>query len=325
MKRVGCSILMLVTLVCIEGCKRSRGGPREAVKVARETDWIYAKRPDVEMKGLIPDPPPPEIPPDPTGKLAEQRQKEAEAKEKAKRLQDTFELGKHFMDFCAKSPVKDQSLDKFKTYLRRAKLDELREQIDSGGMEIQFVSSNTAQHIVAVHKSESDNKYPIYVAGALLADLIPKDALPARLESQELNVVLGLFWDFSKDKYVTTPADPVDGQQLKVALNAASPAAALATISQSPRLARNLKNPPEARSLLLFKRYLKDNARPEVLAAVENNLIRVDVNADLRVGGSLVVAQGKANIAKANHAAINAVGTVSYVPGAVVDAWTKQP
>lgn len=317
--------LVLFTLLCAEGCRRLPASKKQPIAVLKESDFTFAKTPDDELRTkLKPLPPEPKDAPAVDPKLAEAVQKAKELKEQQKRLTDTMQLGQEFEKFCNMHPsVKDQSIDKFSTYLRRRRLYDLREQVDTGGMEVFFLSLPAPSgHIVAMHKTANDKDYPIYVIGSNTTGTFNTEALPAKIDAQELVVAWKHFVDYALPHYYYTPSDPGELALFRRIHNPLAPATTLASLAAN--LPKSLKNPPEARDVSKFTRYLKDNARPDLLKAIETKKILININADLRLGTDLVAAQGTETRDK-GFPTINCNGLTGYSPANVIDARFKQP
>jgi hypothetical protein len=284
MKRCCCLLLLLSLVLCAEGCRRSSSEKKPPLLVAQESDFVHAASPDdliAKIKVVPKDPPPL-----PDAKQAEFERAENDRKEKEKRVADTVALGNEFLQFRKETIPTGQTFERFRSFLRRKNLTELYKAVTANNMEVTFFSfPNYPQHILAWHKTDNDGLLPVFQAGAPRS-LLQLSDLEARIKLQELSVGSKYALDYLLPHYTSMPPE-----QLKTIRGNNSPARTLALIKQTqPQF---IKNPPEPRSLAKFKKYLQDNVSPEILKAVEENKIRVNLDADLYNDGDLLVCQSR--------------------------------
>ena len=307
MKRISCLTLAFAALVFCEGCRRNNE-KKPPILVGGEKDFIFGKKADAFIKELKP---PPKEQPEPN----EQQEKLKEEKEKQERLMDTAKLGQAYVAFCAKTPAKDQSLDRFKSYVRRAGLDKIKDEMEADTYVVAFLSMPTFPgHIVVHHKIADGTMLPVYQIGPLgndpkVAVLIKEAVVTEQVKRQEMPAMLRYVWDYSLPHYVNTPPDPAAANRMKTLLNPLNPAASLAEVQR--QMPQYMKNPPGARDEKKFQKYLKENAPPAFLLANEERKLMVNLAADLRVPGQLVVCRSAAVGADKQHEAITTNGVIN--------------
>lgn len=310
-------MLVLAPLACVEGCRRNTGVKKPGVKVNNEKDFIFGNRPDDILAKLEPLP---KETPVVDAAVQEAKQKAEEEAAKQKRRKDTLKLGQAFVEFCNQTPnAKDQSLDKFKTHLRRAKLENLRAEVDKDIIEVMFLSVPTLRgHILTRYKTESNGSYTVFEVGGLASAEVNFDDLEERVQKQELITVWRQVWGYAMPHFVTTPADPGHAARLKAHLAKGTSIADI--VREMPQY---VKNPPAARDPDKFKKYLRENARPAILQALEESKLRVNVNADFCVATDLVVCQVKAESTDKGNLTITSSGAINYYAVDVIAKFFK--
>ena len=242
-------------------------------------------------------------------------------KEKQKRIQDVGVVGREYLEFVRKTPAKEQSHEKFKTYLRRKNREDLSKAIDGGGITVVYLSHPNHIGHVLVYQTQADEQqnavFEITQKGGEL--MFAKDeVLQASLKEQELSAVLRQAWNYAKSAYVKSP-DPRDAQNLEALLQIYPPSASLDQVGR--RMPQYLKNPPDARSMDRYKKFLRDNASQEIFKVVDEKKIRVNVRADFaKPATDLIVCQGSAD-AKQAHLAMSSDGVRRLTDAVSVSNW----
>lgn len=330
MRKIGLILFALTSVIFCEGCRRNVV-KRDPVLVNKEADYIYTRNTGYLLKKFTPPPKQPDgVPGEVDQKLQEAAQKAKEEADKKKKLDNFDTVADQYVKFIRKEKPINQSTDKFKMFVRRAGLHDLRfEEIDPGQIKSLFLLLNNKPGHVVLHRTQQDNNaYAVYeVAGnnpimPLGLTSLNEGALAGRVKRQELEAMLYHVWEFSKSYYVNKPADPQHAARMNGYLGNFVPWAGLNGIRTDVKgLGVYLKKTPEKRDYGKFRRYLIENAPPDFIKALDDNRMRVTVASDLADPAQLVACQVETEGKDRGSLAITSSGNVSEYAAATINQW----
>jgi hypothetical protein len=339
-------VMLLTAVMAAEGCRRGGGEKKPALGVQKETDFLYTRKGDVLGSGLDPiAKTAPGAGPVLTAEQQKLAQDEAarQAKKKAeddktKRRNDTVAMGNFLLNYRKANTATIYSHDDLKKALRRQKLTEMYDDLDSKKIEVAYLADTyNPNHIICYHKTaetEEDlaNKKTIDVghpavfggdpAGVAKFGFVKAEDVQMRLKKQEMLICWQYYVQYATPHFYRTSAEfPA------YVPSALTPPVFLGKIkAKSPEL---LKNPPDEPDFDRFKKYLTENAPPHLLKLVESNTLCVKMKADLRVPGELVACWDKAEAKdkdgkEKGQLAIDASANVQFYDPEIMKLWIAQ-
>jgi hypothetical protein len=284
-------VMMLTAVFAAEGCRPSRS-KKLAIKVDRESDFVYVRPQDELGAGLKPKEK------NKKDNETEEARKQREKKEADDRRQETQDLGKWLLGYRGSKPAKDNAFDKVRLELRREGKLEWYEDVDKGKIEVVYLAqSGNPKHVICYHKTVETQEEPakkgtielghpaVFANGA--PGFVGKEEIAEQVKKQEIEVCWYYFVKFAMPAFwrEAAPYEPYDpfGTMGNPPVLMGIPPVFLSRIK-----AELVKDPPEKPSFDRFKKYLEAEAPPRLLKLIEDNKMCVSMEADLRKPNELV-------------------------------------
>ncbi len=347
-------VMILTAAFAAEGCRRGGGEKKPPVSVLKETDFLYTRKTDVIGAGLAPIPkaaPGANFTPEQLKGLQEAEARNKKAKQDAdnkKRRDDTAAMGSFLLNYRRSNPITTYAHDDLKKALRRQNLHDRYEELEKKEIDVVYLAdSYNPKHILCYHKTaETDEDvvskktiqvgHPAIFAADGAPGFIKTEDLPRLIKEQELQVCWYYYVQLRAPKFYRVGAEfdefkaamkRQDPFWLPPAPPASPPPFFLAKLQQrKPDL---LRNPPDPRNFDRFKKYLNENAPPNLLGLIEKNTLSVSLKTDLNVATEPIACfvatePNDKNGAERGHMGINAASQIGLYDRELMKKWIAQ-